>query len=54
METQKIPNSQRNIEKIKIKLEESSSLISDYTIKLQSSKQYDTDTKTEILNNGTG
>ena len=47
METQKTPNSQNNPEKEK-QLEESRSLTSDYTTKLQSSKQYDTGTKTDI------
>ena len=37
----------------KMELEESGSLTSDYTAKLQSSKQYGTDTKTEIKINGT-
>ena len=47
METQKSLNSQSNLEKEK-QLEESGSLASDYTEKLQSSKQYGTVTKTEI------
>ena len=51
METQKTPNSQSNLEKEE--LEESTSLTSDYTIKLQSSRQYSTGTKTEIQTNGT-
>ena len=37
-----------------MELEESGSLTSDYTTKLQSSKQYGTSTKTEIDINGTG
>ena len=36
-----------------MELEESTYLISDYTTKLQSSRQYDTGTKTEIQTNGT-
>ena len=35
METQKIPNSQRNLEGKKMELEESDSLTSDYITKLQ-------------------
>ena len=46
METQKASNSQSNIEKKE--LEESGSLTTDYTTKLQSSKQYGTGTETEI------
>ena len=42
-ETQKTLNSQSNLEK-----EESTFLTSDYTTKLQSSRQYGTGTKTEI------
>ena len=42
METQKTLNSQSNLER------ESTFLTSDYTTKLQSSRQYDTGTKTEI------
>ena len=52
MEMQKTPNSQSNIEKKKLK--ELGSLASDYTTKLQSSKQYGTSTKTAIQINGTG
>ena len=48
METQKTPNSQSNPEKGKKELEESGSPTSDYTTKLQSSKQHGTGTKTEI------
>ena len=36
-----------------MKLEESNCLTSDYTTKLQSSRQYNTGTKTEIQINGT-
>ena len=43
METQKIPNSQ-----ISLKKEESTFLTSEYTTKLQSSRQYGTGRKTEI------
>ena len=39
METQETPNSQSNIEKKKMQLEESGSLTSGYTTKLQLSKQ---------------
>ena len=48
METQKTLNSQSNLEKEKMELEESTFLTSDYTTKLQSSRQYGTGTKTEI------
>ena len=44
METQKTPNSQNSLEK-RMELEESTFLASDYTTKLQSSRQYGTDTK---------
>ena len=47
METQKTPNSQNSLEE-KMELKESTFLISDYTAKLQSSRQYGTGTKTEI------
>ena len=47
METQ-IINSQRNHEKEKTKHEESTFMTSDYTAKLQSSRQYVAGTKTEI------
>ena len=47
METQKTPNSQSSLEE-KMELEESTFLTSDYTTKLQSSRQYDTGTKIEI------
>ena len=48
METQKIPDSQSNLEEEKMELEKSTFLTSDYTTKLQSSRQYSTGTKTEI------
>ena len=48
METQKTQNSQSNLEKEKKKLEESGSWTSDYTTKLQYSREYGTGTKTEI------
>ena len=54
METQKTPNSQSNLEENKTELEESDSLISEYTTKLQQSRQYGTGTKTEIQINGSG
>ena len=47
METQKTPSGQSNPERVK-QLEESGSLTSDYTTKLQSSRQYGTGTKTEL------
>ena len=43
-----IPNSQSNFEKKKMELEESTFLTSDYTSKLELSRQYGTGTKTEI------
>ena len=43
---QKTPNSQSSLWKRKMELEESDSLTSDYTAKLQPSKQYGTGTKT--------
>ena len=46
-EIQKTSNSQSNLEK-RMELEESICLTSDYTTKLQSSRQYGTGTKTEI------
>ena len=52
METQKTPNSQSSLEKEEWRLEESTFLTSDYTTKLQSSRQYGTGTKTEIETNG--
>ena len=52
METQMSPNDKRNQE-IRMELEESTFLTSDYTTKLQSSKQYGTGTKTETQTNGT-
>ena len=48
METQKTLNSQSNLKKEK-KLEESGSLTSDYTTKLQSSRHYDPGTETEMV-----
>ena len=45
METHKIPNSQSSLEEEEWTLEESTFLTSDYTTKLQSSRQYGTDTK---------
>ena len=48
METQKTLNSQNNPEKEEWNLEESTCLTSDYATKPQSSRQYDTGTKTEI------
>ena len=48
-------NNQNNLaKKKKMELQESGSLTSDYTTKLQSPKQYGTGTKTEIWINGTG
>ena len=47
METQKTLNSQNNQE-TKMKLEESTVLTSDYTTKLQSSRQYGTEIKTKV------
>ena len=49
METQKTPNSQSSLEK----QEWSWIPTSDYTTKLQSSRQYGTSSKTEIQTNGT-
>jgi len=54
METQKTLNRQNNFEKRKVELKESGSPISDYTTKLQSSRQYGIGTKTRIWINGTG
>ena len=48
VETQKTLNNQSNLEKEKMKLEESGPLISDYTTKLQLSKWYGTGKITEI------
>ena len=53
METQKTPKSQRNLEEKEWSWEESTYLILDYTAKLQSSRQYGTDTKTEVYTSGT-
>ena len=47
MEIEKTSNSQSNLER-RMELEESACLTSDYTTKLQSSKQYGAGTKTEI------
>ena len=52
METQKTLNSQSSLEK-GLELEESTFLTSDYTTKLQSSRQYGTGTKREIQTNET-
>ena len=52
METKKTTNSQRDLETEK-QLEELGSLISDYTTKLQSSRQYTIGKDTEILIDGT-
>ena len=52
VETQKTPNSQNSLEK-RMELEESIFLASDYTTKLQSSRQNGTGTKTEIETHGT-
>ena len=48
MQTQKTLNSQSSLEKEKWSWRKSTFLTSDYTTKLQSSRQYGTDTKTEI------
>ena len=48
MEIEKTSNSESNLEKRRMGLKESSCLTSDYTTKLQSSRQYGTGTKTEI------
>ena len=48
METQKTPNSQSSLEKEEWSWRNQTFLASDYTTKLQSSRQYDTGTKTEI------
>ena len=53
METQKILNSQSSLEKEEWSWRKSTFLNSDYTTKLQSSRQNGTDTKTEIQVNGT-
>ena len=47
METQKAPNSQSSLQGKKTLLEESDSLTSDYTTKLQQSRQYGIGTKTD-------
>ena len=48
METKETPNSQSNIEKEKMEMEESGFLTSDNTTKLQLSKQYGIGIETEI------
>ena len=48
METQKTPNSHNNLEKKRNGAGGIRVLTSDYTIKLQSSRQYGTGTETEI------
>ena len=48
MEIQKTSNSQSNLEEKRMKLEELTCLTSDYTTKLQSSREYGTGTKKEI------
>ena len=48
VETQKTPNSQNSLEK-RMELEESIFLASDYTTKLQSSRQYGTGTKNKNI-----
>ena len=45
VKTEKTLNSQSNLEKEKMELEESGSYTSNYTTKLQKSRQYDTSTK---------
>ena len=52
MEIQKTPNSQISRER-RMELEESTTLTSDYTTKLQPSRQYGTGPKPEIQTNGT-
>ena len=54
METFKTPNSQNDLEKKKkTELEVSCTLTSDYTTKLESSKQYGIGTKTDTYISGT-
>ena len=48
MKTQKTPNSQSSLEKEEWSWRKSTFLTSDYTTKLQSSRQYGTGTKTEM------
>ena len=48
IEAQKILNSKSNLEKEKTELEESNSLTSVYTTRLQSLRQYDAGMKAEI------
>ena len=50
----KRPKINKAILKKKTELEQTGFLTSDYTTKLQSSKQYGTDTKTEIYTSGRG
>ena len=51
---QKRPQIAKVVLRKRMELEESTFLTSDYTTKLQSSRQYGTCTKTEILIKGTG
>ena len=53
MEIQKTSNNQRNLEKRRMELEESTCLTSGSTTKPQSSRQYGTGTKREIQISGT-
>ena len=53
MELQKTSNSQSNLQKGRMELEESTCLTSGSTTKPQSSRQYGTGAKTEIQINGT-
>ena len=53
METQKTLNSQSRLEKEEWSWRNLPSYTSDYTTKLQSSRQYGACTKTEIQTNGT-
>ena len=54
METQKTSNSQSSLEKEEWSwMEDASFLTSGYNVKLQSSRQYGSDTTTEIQTNGT-
>ena len=48
METHKIPNSQSSLEEEEWTLEESTFLTSDYSTKIEPSRQYCTGTKTEL------
>ena len=47
MKIQKFPNSQSNLKR-KTELEQTGSMVSDYITKLQSSKQNDIGTKTDL------